>query len=375
MADLMVKLPLKYLVKDVDRHGNVRIYFKRAGQAKVRIRGEFGSEEFMTAYDAALRAVPTALPPRSLNDARQAPAGSLRWLVAQYIDSADFARLGPTTRARRRTMLEGVCKIIGPKSGQPLGWKPASAVAERHIFKWRDEKAATPAAATDLVKAFRGLFKWARERKLVTHNPAKDVGYIRVATNGHHSWTIEEVEQFEARHPVGSKARLALALFLYTSQRISDVALLGLQHRRGDMLTFTQVKNRERKPVTLTIPLIAPLREIIDATPRPANARALTFLLTDYGKAFSVDGLRNKMRQWCDEAGLPHCSSHGLRKAFGARAAELELTSKEIMAIMGHATLEESERYTRGADQKRLAASGMRKIEAAMKQRKGPGRD
>lgn len=364
----MVELHLKYIVQDRDRHGNVRVYFKRAGQRKVRLRGEIGSEEFMRAYRAALenRGEP-ALPRAALVDAREAPANSFRWLVAQYVGSAEFIRLDPATQRSHRRNLEILCARQGKVSGQPLGMKPAAAIEERHIFKWRDELAATPGASRHRMQALRALFKWAKIRKLVARDPAKEVPILTWSSEGFHSWSLAEVEQFETCYPIGTMARLALALFLYTGgQRISDVAQFGRQHLRGDYLFFTQQKGRTGNPVTLHIPVIAPLRHIIDATPRPANAQAMNFLLTEHGKPFSLKGLGNRMRKWCDKAGLPHCSAHGLRKAFGARAAEWGLTSKEIQSLMGHRTLSESERYTRAAEQKLLADAGMAKVEAAL---------
>ncbi len=361
----MATLRLKYVMQDVDRHGNVRTYFRRKGQKKIRLPGKIGSEEFMDAYSAALEGSFQPAGP-SIDDARDAPRGSLRWLVAQYFGSVEYAGLDPSTQRTRRAILEALCARTGKKTGTPHGLKPAAAIQQRHVFAWRDEKAATPAAATNLVKALRALFKWAVARQHLTSNPAKEVPYLRTHSGGHHSWTIEEIEQYEATHPVGTMARLALALFLYTSQRVSDVAQLGLQHRQGDFLTFTQWKNRNTdKRVKLTIPIIRPLREIIEATPRPANAKTMTFLVNEYGNAFTIKGLSNKMRDWCDAAGLTHCSAHGLRKAFSARAAELELTSWELGAITGHVTLEELERYTRGARQRVLAETGLAKIEAA----------
>lgn len=365
----MVKLRLKYLVEDVDRNGNVRIYFKRKGYPKTRIRGAFGSEEFMAAYQAALRNEAVAVPAFDDNDARRAPQGSFRALVAAYVASPEFTGLAATTRSKRRNYLESLCARISPKTGKPIGYGPARAIAERHIYKWRDEKAATPNEATFVVKTLRGLFKWAVQRRLVAADPAKEVPYLRRPSLGFHSWTIEEVEQYEATHPIGTMARQALALLLYTSQRRSDVVLFGRQHQRGNWLHFTQVKGRTTNPVTLEIPILAPLQEIIDATVRPAGNTAMTFLVNSYGKAFTAAGFGNRMRKWCDEAGLPQCSAHGLRKAFGARAAELGLSSKEIMAIMGHRSLAESERYTRAAEQKIMAAGGMAKFEAGMKRK------
>jgi len=64
-------------------------------------------------------------------------------------------------------------------------------------------------------------------------------------------------------------------------------------------------------------------------------------------------------------AGLPlGCQPHGLRKAAGRRLAEAGCTANEIMAVLGHKTLTEAERYTREADQTRLAAEAMTKLEA-----------
>ena len=52
------------------------------------------------------------------------------------------------------------------------------------------------------------------------------------------------------------------------------------------------------------------LEEIIAAI-RPGD---LTFLVTEHGQSFTANDFGNKMRQWCDEAGLPECTAHGLRK-------------------------------------------------------------
>ncbi|HWW36986.1 MAG TPA: tyrosine-type recombinase/integrase [Xanthobacteraceae bacterium] len=49
------------------------------------------------------------------------------------------------------------------------------------------------------------------------------------------------------------------------------------------------------------------------------------------------------------------CTVHGLRKAASRRMAEAGCTPHEIAAITGHRTLKEVERYTRAADQARLA--------------------
>lgn len=125
-------------------------------------------------------------------------------------------------------------------------------------------------------------------------------------------------------------------------------------------LKFTQAKNAKRKPVSLEIPILAELQRIIDATTPTGKD---TYLVTEFGKPFSEKGFGNRFRTWCDEAGLRHCSAHGLRKAGSARLAEFGASDREIMAITGHQTAKEVDRYTKGARQKTLAASAMKKWE------------
>jgi integrase len=222
----------------------------------------------------------------------------------------------------------------------------------------RDRKLDAPESGNARVKALRQVFGWALCEEIdgVERNPARDVPYLKAKPGGFHSWSVEEVEKFEARHPIGSKARLALALLLYTGQRRSDVILFGKQHVREGWLKFTQRKNMRNRPVTLELPILPALQRIINATP----TGDMTFLLTDLGRPFTGAGFGNKMRQWCDEAGLDHCSAHGLRKAGAVIAAENGATPHQLMSVFGWLSLKQAELYTRAAQQKRLAGGAMK---------------
>ena len=210
-------------------------------------------------------------------------------------------------------------------------------------------------------RRYGGLFKWADGSEVpgVTNNPARDVKYLRGREGGHHSWTVEEVEQYEKRHPIGTTGATRARTLLYTGQRRSDVVLFGRQHVRNGWLRFTQQKNRNRKPITLELPVLPALQEIIEAS----RTGDLTFLVTEHGQPFTANGFGNKLRQWCDEAGLPHCTAHGLRKAGATIAAENGATAHQLMSIFGWLTLKEAERYTRAAEQKRIAAGAMPLLE------------
>lgn len=109
-----------------------------------------------------------------------------------------------------------------------------------------------------------------------------------------------------------------------------------------------------RSPVTLEIPILPILEKEIRAAP----TGNLTFLVTAFNRPFTIKG-GNKMRDWCEEAGLPYCSAHGLRKAGAARAAENGATAHQLQSIFGWRTLAEAERYTKAAEQKRMAGVAM----------------
>ena len=230
----------------------------------------------------------------------------------------------------------------------------------RHVRQLRDELKDSPGAANQRLKALKALFAWAceDEPELAPQNPTLGVKKIKYATNGHHSWNADEVEQFRAKHPIGSKARLALELLLYTGGRREDAVRLGPQNVRNRRVRFIQAKNEHRSPVEVDIPLHPNLGAAIAAR----RSEHLTFLGTEYGKPYTPAGFGNAMRDWCDQANLRHCSAHGLRKACATALAEAGATAHEIASVTGHQSLEEIERYTRDAKRKLLADRAMKKF-------------
>ena len=151
-----------------------------------------------------------------------------------------------------------------------------------------------------------------------------------------------------------------MALGLLTGQARQDVVAMGPQHIREEVLHWVRKKTARSTALNLFIPILSELRSVLDATPRGH----LTFLVTEFGKPFTAAGFGNWFRDRCDEAGLPHCTFHGLRKGASRRLAENGCTPHEIAAITGHATLKEIERYTRDAERKRLAQSAMDKVKS-----------
>ncbi|GEC16429.1 integrase [Nitrobacter winogradskyi] len=228
----------------------------------------------------------------------------------------------------------------------------------RHVRLLRDELRSTPAAANQRLKALRALFNWANEADETTVNPTLGVKRIPYATDGHHTWTDAEIAQYQARHAVGTKARLAFDLLRFIAFRREDVVRLGREHICNGRIMYRQAKNEHRNPVDIDIPLHPELAASIAATATGDK----TFLVTEFCKAFTANGFGNKFKDWCRQADLPHCSAHGIRKATATTLAENAATAHEIMSITGHRTLEEVERYTKAARMRKMADAAMTKL-------------
>ena len=65
---------------------------------------------------------------------------------------------------------------------------------------------------------------------------------VEVKSAGHHTWTAEECQQFEAHHKIGTRERLAYELLLQAGQARCDVVRMGRQHVRNGMLTMGRQK-------------------------------------------------------------------------------------------------------------------------------------
>jgi integrase len=361
----MTYIRIPYIKADVDRHGNSRYYFRRRGAPKkIRLPGKPFDEDFMNAYHACLSGKPLPAANKATLIRPSIDPKSMNWLCQQYLASHQFKALDIKTRMPRRSILEQFCELsISDEDSTKLGTLPFEDFHSRAIRRVRDRKTDTPEAANNWLKSIRALFRWGCEEEQCSHNPAKDVPKIRVKTEGHHTWTMEEVAQWESFYAIGTKPRLAFALLLYTGGRRADVVAYGPQHIRDGSLTYTQNKNRNSNPITLTLPVLPDLAAIIAAT----KIEHMNFVVSDYGKPYTIEGFGKRFRKWAKAAGLPHCTPHGLRKAGAVRCAESGATASEMMAIFGWRDIKQAELYTRRASQKDLAATGLRKLTAPNK--------
>jgi len=337
----------KHISQFTDNRGKVRHRFRRTGQKTHYFKHPLGSPEFLAEYHACLaRAEPEKV------EGRRALPGSIDDLIAKYYGSTAFNRGKELTRKTNRSIIEAFREHIG-KDGKRIGERSVAGVEFFHLDKILSEKAQVhPFAALNLRKQLKRLFSYAVKCKMRPDNPAMMTEPLSGKTTGFHTWTEAEIAQYQAHHALGTKARLALELFLWTAKRRGDGVQLGPQHVEDGC--FYGIDQKTGKPSW--IPVAPQLQEAIDAMPVRG---IVSYLVTEQGRPFSRKGFGNRMRKWCDEAGLPQCTTHGLRKAVARRMAEAGIGHSGIKSITLHSNDSEVSLYTKQAEQRSMAKAAM----------------
>lgn len=310
-------------------------YFRRPGYKRVRLPGPPGSAEFMEAYRLA-----EAQAPRPIGLERSKP-GSVSAAIAAYYVSNAWAGLSDGTRAMRRAILE--------RFRNQYGEFPLAKLHENFLLAYLDTL--KPHAARNHLKALRGLLQHAR------HDVTRGIKAPKAKSNKHPSWPADMIAQYEARHAIGSKARLCFTLAKCTGAGRAEIARLGPQHIRGDEV---ELPARQKTGVTGFVTLLPELREVIGAMPVTGLT---TFLVTKTGKPYAPNDLSDQFRQWCDEAGIPaQYSLHGLRHRMGDQIAEHGGTPNEIAGALGHRSPRTAMHYTQGADRRLMGTKATRRL-------------
>src|SRR4051812_2411509 len=207
------RLP-KYVSEFQDRHGKWRLRFRRKGRAHYFECTIAWSAEFMQEYAGFLEE--RRIPPEA--GTSRTKVGTFNSVIAQYYREPMYTGKRESTRKEYRGIIERFRAEHGEKS--------VASIQRKHIAAIIGGMSDRPGAANHLLDRLRVLMKLATREGYRTGNPALDVEGFKEG-KGFHSWTEEEIAQFELRHPPRSKAHLALELLVGSGQRRSDAVRLG----------------------------------------------------------------------------------------------------------------------------------------------------
>lgn len=268
--------------------------------------------------------------------------GSMAQLVFRYRTTPEYRRLAPTTKATRDQYLA----MIENKHGD----KPFAALTKGKVKQLRNEMADTPGAANNFVAVLSVLFKCAIDLEMVAVNPCTGVERLRIGE--HQPWPARDIERvMNAADPM---IRLAVAVHLYTGQRISDVCRMKWSDVEDGVIRVRQQKTGKE----IWVPIHSRLKDELALVPRH-----LTWLVyNQQGRQMKPGRLRERLNVIWRRLGIRH-RWHGLRKNAVNYMLEAGCSTAEVAGITGQ-SLQVVEHYAKGRDVKALARSAMKKWEA-----------
>jgi integrase len=275
-----------------------------------RISGAPGSPDFIASYNAAVAGRQTS------------NSGTLRWVLDAYQDSEEFRRLAPRTMKDYRRILSAI--------GMTFGDCPIKLLDDRRMrgefLEWRDAIAKASRRQADYTTTvFARVLSWAKDRGTISVNVLKSPGRVWKGSRAEKVWTDED----EARLLAVASPPMALAfmLALWTGQRQGDLLRLPWGAYDGQFIRLRQSKTEVR----VVIPVGAPLKAMLDATPQISPV----MIISSDGRPYTSDGFRASWRKTCKRAGIVGLTFHDLRGTAVSRMASAEASEIEIATVTG----------------------------------------
>lgn len=331
-------------INTVTAKGRTYHYHRETG---TRLTGEYGSVEFMRQVEA--------LNAGKQLDGPKPSDGTFGAMFAEYRASPEFTQLSLRTKADYLDIIDYL---------KPLAGVLVSSVDEQRVLKIRDKAfdKRKRRFANYVLQFLSMVYGWGKPRGYCKFNPARDVPKIKKAHGAkkvNRAW--HDHERIAMLANATPQVKLCIALCMFAALREGDAVRIKTKFYDGRSIDIDQGKTGN----PLSLPVHRELKVILDAElarlPRTPEA---PLLLNRSGRAFTESGVRSsffKLVRRMEQAGKvqPGLSLHGLRHTVGKTLAEAGASTKTIAAVLGHKSERMAEHYSREADRKRLAHSGI----------------
>jgi integrase len=360
----------KYVEGWLDRFGRPCFYYRPTKVSKrVRLPGLPYSNEFMAAYEAAKSGLPPPPPPggAAARSPLTADVITLNAALALYFASSNFNEYADETKKYRRRNLNRFAR----EGSEPVrGERPLRDLTEPALTRILDEYESRHTAQS-MEKALKGFFEFCKLRELIDIDPTKHVevrGPVHDESAGFFAWEESHAEIYKKKYPLGSKARLVFALAVCLGLRRSDIVRFGPHDIIKGRVKFLVMKTKRSSGFVLDCKVLPELQEALDAC--GPHEPGKPFLRKKNGEGWVASSLSGQMREWCDDADLPECSTHGVRKLCSARLADAECDVLQIAAITGHKNIKVLMKYLEKRNRGKSADVALDKLVASQRPRK-----
>lgn len=221
------------------------------------------------------------------------------------------------------------------------------------IRQYQDLKAATCAPATvgNILTTIRSFCRWAIREELRQDDPTLSIKWPRqrkTAPRALKRASLQDLDQVlmppPGLHPERAwyweRNRRALYLMLYAGLRLSEAAALRWRDVDLEAKTLFVVDGKYGRDRSLPIhrKLAQVLIDVSERQPDDAVAGQID------GRPLSYKSLAHVFERWLPRRGI-HISAHRLRHSFATQLLHNGANLKIIQELMGHESLETTERY------------------------------
>lgn len=305
-------------------------------QKRQRLPNDPRSEDFWAEY---ARLMQIAVP--------KARTDTIDCLIAAWQASPEWQQMRPKTRSEWERYTGRISAAWGPLE--------VRGVEPRYVLALRDQYAATPASANNLLRCLSSMMAWSVPRGWRNDNPCREVKPLR-GGDGYAPWLWEVIEasrtELNLERP---DLWWAVALALFTGQRQGDVLAMRWDAISGSIIAVRQEKTNKR----LAVPIHRDLAAVLETIPR----RALTILTSSEARPWTKDGFKASWNKH-KPAAVRGLVFHGLRKSAVVMLLEAGCTDAEVASITGQSR-DMIEHYAKQVNQGRLAAAAVLKWESA----------
>ena len=246
--------------------------------------------------------------------------------------------------------------------------KALRAVSWRDIEHFIQQQHQAQLAATTInrrLHALKHFFDYlVMERQTLATNPVKPSHLLRQGRPLPKKLSQDQVRTLftQITNPLDHALYL---LILRCGLRVSEVARL----RRSDLdweqqsLRIDQGKGRKDRVVYVSADALAALRTCLAVRPAAVPGEVLFWNQKRPQRALSSKGMQKKMARYAQAAGIK-ASCHSLRHTFASNLLEEGAEVISIKELLGHASMESSERYAKLSNQrvKQIYQQTIRKV-------------
>lgn len=280
------------------------------------------------------------------------PAPTWRELTTGYLEHIRRLGFAPTTVEGHRKFLAVLASWMSEH-----GRDDPRAVTRADLLAFLAEACPErwhPATRNERLGVVKRFFLWAALEEKILASPAREIEYAKVpdtlVTYLRRDELAAILDSCGASEASGLRDRAVLEVLYSTALRIGELCALNLDDvdRDAGIVSVWRGKGRKDRRVPIGRVAIALLDRYVKAARRPTRLGDTALLVGDRGGRLSPSAVERMIRARCETLGIAkRVYPHLLRHTCAVHLLENGADIRYIQALLGHASLRTTQRYTR----------------------------